>query len=153
MKKPKHSKPQKQSNQAQQAVAQKSLDIPSQEILDKLPESVRVSVIEAAAFSGPLPPPSMYNEYNEVLPGSAERILTMAEKEQDHRIKWESDALETQANDQSKGQNYGLIMGIVCIAGSVILVVLGEPIVAGLLAGAPLVGIVGKFIQGRNNGK
>lgn len=44
-------------------------------------------------FSGPLPPPSMYGEYEGVLKGSADRIFKMAEKEQDHRIKWENDAL------------------------------------------------------------
>jgi len=34
-------------------------------------------------FAGPLPHPSLYREYDEILPGAAERILRMAEKEQD----------------------------------------------------------------------
>lgn len=63
--------------------------LPPEEVLDALPERVRDSVVEAAWFSGPLPPPTMYGEYERTLPGSAERILVMAEKEQDHRIEWE----------------------------------------------------------------
>lgn len=67
--------------------------MPSPEVLETLPENARIAVVEAAALSGPLPPPTMYGEYDNVLSGSAERILRMAEKEQDHRIEWENDAL------------------------------------------------------------
>ena len=56
------------------------------DMLPELPEGVRVSVAEAMSFVGPLPPPTMYREYENVHAGSAERILAMAEKEQNHRI-------------------------------------------------------------------
>ena len=69
------------------------VDLPSPEVLETLPENARIAVVEAAALSGPPPPPIMYGEYDNVLSGSAERILRMAEKEQDHRIEWENDAL------------------------------------------------------------
>ncbi len=35
-------------------------------------------------YRGPLPPPSMLNDYNSVLPGLAARIVQMAETEQGH---------------------------------------------------------------------
>lgn len=60
--------------------------LPPKAVLDALPEQVRSSVVEAASFSGPLPPPSMYGEYERVLPGSADRIMGMTEREQAHRI-------------------------------------------------------------------
>lgn len=54
---------------------------------DSLPPSQRAAVIHAQMeFSGPLPPPQILGQYDEVLPGAAERILRMAEKQQDHRI-------------------------------------------------------------------
>ena len=65
-----------------------------QAILDALPEDIRTSVIQAALFSGPLPPPGMYREYEEVLPGSANRLMELTEDQQKHRHKWESDALD-----------------------------------------------------------
>ncbi len=40
--------------------------------------------------SGPIPPPGMMRGYEEVLPGSADRILTMAEFAQRHRARYEN---------------------------------------------------------------
>ncbi len=60
------------------------------EVLDRIPEEYRGSVVEAAVFQGALPPPSMFGQYDQVLPGSADRIMAMAEKEQAHRIAWEN---------------------------------------------------------------
>lgn len=69
------------------------------EVFDHLPDDVCGSVVEAAAFSGPLPPPSMFGQYDQVLEGSAGRIMAMAEIEQSHRIRWESRCLEFAANE------------------------------------------------------
>lgn len=44
-----------------------------------------VTTMVQRVHSGPLPAPDTYGHYEQVLPGSAERILAMAEKEQDHR--------------------------------------------------------------------
>jgi uncharacterized membrane protein len=35
--------------------------------------------IAATRFSGPLPPPEALAKYNDILPGAADRIITMAE--------------------------------------------------------------------------
>ena len=40
--------------------------------------------------TGPIPPPGMLRGYEEVLPGSADRILTMAEQEQERQIKYDN---------------------------------------------------------------
>jgi len=42
-------------------------------------------------YAGPLPPPKLFEGYEQVLKGSADRILTMAEKEQSHRHSFEKD--------------------------------------------------------------
>ena len=42
-------------------------------------------VHHATSFTGPLPRPETLREYDQVLPGLAERIVLMAEKEGDHR--------------------------------------------------------------------
>ena len=59
------------------------------EVLSKLPEDIRGQVLtiikEQSFFSGPLPPPELFKQYEEILPGSANRILKMAEKEQNIR--------------------------------------------------------------------
>ena len=84
-------------------------NLPSQEVLDSLPAQVRTAVLEAASFSGPLPPPSMYGEYNRVHSGTAERILAMAEKEQQHRITTERTALAAGVQSSKLGSTSGLL--------------------------------------------
>ena len=37
-----------------------------------------------SAWAGPLPPPNDVQAYENMLPGAADRILTLAEKQQDH---------------------------------------------------------------------
>lgn len=116
------------------------------EALDKLPEHVRVSVLEAASFSGPLPPPTMYREYENVLAGSAERILAMAEKEQDHRTTWETTALSASRQETKRGQWFGFAIAVACIGAAMVLAAGGHEVVAGIALGASAVGLVGRFL-------
>ena len=46
-----------------------------------------VKVSEQHVYSGPLPEPEALAKYDQIVPGAAERILTMAEKEMQHRHK------------------------------------------------------------------
>lgn len=58
----------------------------SADILDKI-QSQSISISERSErFSGPIPPRSSFEGYERILPGAANRILSMAEKEQNHRI-------------------------------------------------------------------
>lgn len=49
--------------------------------------------VEALAMQGPLPPPDILSGYDAIVPGAAERILAMAEKQNDHRIEMEQGLL------------------------------------------------------------
>ncbi len=53
----------------------------------------RVEAVESV-WAGPLPAPEDFRQYEETLPGAAERILTMAENQQRHRMSHENSALE-----------------------------------------------------------
>ena len=65
--------------------------------------------IVAAAFSGPIPPPAMFAQYEDVLPGSADRILTQAEKEQDHRHQQEASLLRARIDDLGMARFYSFL--------------------------------------------
>lgn len=41
--------------------------------------------VQSSSFSGPLPPPAMLKEYNDVIADGAERIFSMTEQEQNSR--------------------------------------------------------------------
>jgi Predicted membrane protein (DUF2335) len=43
------------------------------------------AVAFSESFAGPLPPPALLAEYEQALPGLAERIVAMAENEGNHR--------------------------------------------------------------------
>jgi uncharacterized membrane protein len=57
---------------------------------------VETSFAQVVSYSGPLPPASELAKYNEIAPDIVERILTMAEKEQQQAHKVDSrDSLST----------------------------------------------------------
>ena len=66
------------------------------------------------SFSGPIPPPGMMRDYENVLPGSADRILTMAEREQLRQISYDN-----------RGLNYAFVAAISLMALSALAIALG----------------------------
>ena len=61
-------------------------------LVEDLPEEQKLQVVEqvhstAMSYQGPLPHPKDLEQYEQTLPGAAERILSMAEKEQSIREK------------------------------------------------------------------
>ena len=53
-------------------------------------------------FSGPLPDPQTLQGYEQVLPGAAERIMALAERQATHRMQTESDAAAHRARLEGK---------------------------------------------------
>lgn len=67
---------------------------------------------------GPLPTPSDFLAYGEVLPDAPERILRMAEEEQRHRHEIENSKIEIMKEQQqadNKNGRIGLIAGIIIV--------------------------------------
>ena len=73
--------------------------------------------IQAVSYEGPLPLPTGFQQYESVHPGSAIAILEMAEKEQNHRIAWETTYLRARNSHHTLGQIRGFASVIVCICG------------------------------------
>ena len=114
-------------------ISEQETNLPSQEALKSLPENVRTALVESATFSGPLPPSSMLSEYNKILPGSAERLLTMTEKEQNHRMSWENKVIKASIKGMNQGQWFGFIIAISAIIASLIFGWLDHKIPASIL--------------------
>ena len=78
-----------------------------EQALDGLPEDRQnkirriVTVARESSFTGPLPLPSHFAEYNKVLPGAAERILAMAERQQAMAEKQQDYDMEQKRKDHS----------------------------------------------------
>lgn len=107
------------------------------EVLASLPEDQRnkiqsaiFSMVEERHFSGPLPAPEDFAKYEKMLPGSADRILRMAEKQSDHRIKSESMIIDHKVKVGERGQILGFILVVLCIATALILGLKGHDVLA-----------------------
>ncbi len=59
--------------------------LPTEKKLEFFEVLVEHSRVETT-FSGPLPAPGDFKKYSDVLPNAADRILSMAEKEQEIRL-------------------------------------------------------------------
>lgn len=100
------------------------------------------------SFTGPLPPPKLLSEYDQVLPGLAERIVKMAETEGNHRRSVESRLVRL----SEWGIGSALLIALVLAAGGFTLLWNGKTL-EGL---TPLVlavgGLVTVFVTRRNSG-
>ena len=96
------------------------------DILQSLPEEKRTRVYQALSFSGPVPPPAMYAGYEEVLPGSADRIMRMAEKEQDHRIAMDLKYVEIYAGNTHRSQKLSVVVILAGLAAAMFLGIFGD---------------------------
>jgi uncharacterized membrane protein len=72
--------------------------------------------------SGPIPSPEIIGGYEKVLAGSADRIIKMAEKEQEHRHKVQLRGQTQIATITFIGQMFAFLMGICGIGGGIYLV-------------------------------
>src|SRR2546422_641931 len=77
---------------------------------------------ETASFSGPIPHPSVLEQYNRVIPNGADRIMHLAEEEAIHRRKQEVAIVQAGIKDDRSraierriGQVFGLIIGLFTI--------------------------------------
>lgn len=106
--------------------------------------------IESASWLGPLPPPGALRLFEDVVPGSAERILAMAERQADHRIQMEKKIIRGDFTQSYLGLAAGFILSTMVILGGIYLISLGHDWAGGGLIGLNLVGLAGVFVYGSN---
>ena len=130
---------------------------PVQVILDAVPESKKEEVKEALMiirsemYSGPIPPPEALARYEEIQPGAADRILKMAEKQQEHRMALETKAIGGQVDQSKRGQIFGFIAIFLCIGAAVFFaVVCNMTKFAATFLTVTMVILVGLFLTGKN---
>lgn len=154
--------------------------------MNKPPHKLRNSVVHKAAaptserqvtveqhhiktHSGPIPDPGTLAEYDALLPGAAERILRMAEKQQVSRIDNEQRQLEADIRHRDEvlaaqkaatqgtlisdyiGQGFGFLLAAGCVAGAAYAgLVQGNGWVAAVFISLPAVGII-RAVRGMND--
>ena len=123
-------------------------------LAEATPPPADVTAIRAS-WRAPLPPPNALARYNDVLPGAAERILQMAEKqqEQDHNIQMEAISIErtvvvSDARRAYLGLLAGFIISLLVVGGGIYIIATGHDWAGVVLIGINLSGLVGVFVYG-----
>lgn len=125
--------------------------------LEKMDHKKLVALVIEQEFRGPIPHPSLLKGYEQTLPGAADRILAMAELEQQHRHREEMEQLRSAAQDSKIGLLLAFLITVFVVASGTAIVIL-VPSVAGKVLGS-LLNLVGvttlaqAFINGKDNKK
>ncbi|PWJ49371.1 DUF2335 domain-containing protein [Faecalicatena contorta] len=112
-----------QSGEKQEISEKLEIELEDEQQIEQQIEQV-VSRVIRSEFSGPIPPPSIIQGYEEVLPGSADRILGMAEKQSSHRQELETMMVKAESRDSLLGVVFAFALGFSCIIAGVVIVIL-----------------------------
>ena len=80
------------------------------------PRIVSQTTALAVQFQGPLPPPVILEHYERIVPGSAARIISMAENQSNHRQTLERRVINLGCITQPIGQLFALIIALRSLA-------------------------------------
>ena len=103
----------------------------------------------SASFEGPMPTPAILEGYERLVPGAAERILAMAESDTKHQHAIEFSALRAAEGEVKRGQIFAFIIGLAALLASMFALYMGSSVVAGIIGGTTVVGLVSVFVVGR----
>ncbi|MEA3053998.1 MAG: hypothetical protein QOG72_2901 [Sphingomonadales bacterium] len=124
-----------------------------EQIAELLPPEKRgelLAVIEkTVSHSGWLPTPDDLAAYETILPGLAERIVAMPEREQKHRHEVIENALDRDYQLKHRGQTLAITSMVLLLAFSGCLAALGEIAWAARVAIFTIVAVVGIFVTGK----
>jgi uncharacterized membrane protein len=90
------------------------------------PSRVSIQSVTTIAMQGPLPPPAMFEYYEKVLPGAAERILRLAEVQASHRRNLETSVIGSDIRRAGRGQILGFVLALGTVLGGFALIAGGR---------------------------
>jgi uncharacterized membrane protein len=99
-------------------------------------------------YSGPIPPPSMLEKYNQVIPGSAERILKMAEEQAEHRRVLEKTAIRSDVRNSTLGIICALVISLGVLFLAYYAIRMNQPTAGTIIGAIGLGSLVGTFVYG-----
>ncbi len=105
--------------------------------------------LHQTTWSAPFPPPEALQAFENIAPGTGAQIMHMALEQQKHRMDLEKHSVKESYDKARRGQYYALIIAILGISASVILSLQNHDVVAGIIGGSTIIGLVGAFLSGK----
>jgi len=121
----------------------------------------QIITVQQQSHKGPMPSPEALASYARVQNDLPERMMTMAEKSQDTKARHNDDILalkrleleneinihDSESRTQKHSINLAFSVVIICILGSFYLAINDKTVVASIIGGTTLVGVVGSFLR------
>jgi uncharacterized membrane protein len=107
------------------------------------------SQVVAAYRESPIPPPSEFREYNELIPDGANRIMAQWEAETKHRHKLQSRAQLFILVEQLTARFVALLFAGGCLAVVVYALSVGAVVPASVIGGAMIIAGINAFLRSR----
>jgi uncharacterized membrane protein len=108
-----------------------------------------MSVVYEERFSGPIAHPQHLREYEQICPGAADRIISMAERNLDHAQRMQDKSLDGEIADIRAGRWFGFAALMALIIGAIACGLMGQKEIALALLTTGALGTIGAFIKGR----
>ncbi len=143
---------QNRENEEAQALAEKveSTLIENPVFLERLLARPQIqAIVSSTFFRGPLPPPEMLKEYDNIVPNGAERIMAKSEREQAHRHRITEKGLDGEISRDKRGQWMAFAITMTILAIATFFAWKGEMVFAGTLITLDLIGLASVFVIGR----
>ena len=128
------------------------------ELIDYIPEDRRGDfsrdfVLHIEQYSGIVPHPSIVRQWEQIMPGSADRVLTMSEEHHSGRIEMEKTMVKHLVNRERLGMYLYFVIAMTMIIGGIIISLQGFSTVGLVALGAPIATLAGAFIFNRSQGR
>jgi uncharacterized membrane protein len=133
--------------QIQRVIAETVPDLPKDKKDRLMMEISKVSV----TYQGPLPPSHELARYGEIIPGGADRLMKLVEDQTAHRMQMENKIVDGQHALASRGQLFGLAIGIFGLGVAAFLGYIGESWLGGVIGGTTVTALAVAFITGRRS--
>ncbi|HOO50495.1 MAG TPA: DUF2335 domain-containing protein [Alphaproteobacteria bacterium] len=114
---------------------------------DGLSRDTASGAILSVSYEGPLPPAVEMEKYNRILPGAAERVFAMAEKDGDHRRSIEKDLVSKRFRADILGMCFAFSLAFICIIAAMYFFYVGNITAGFALLGFPVLSLIGKFLH------
>lgn len=112
------------------------------EVQDDQSSNISITMRQSEMTSGPLPHPELLREYDALIKDGAERIMQMAERQQEHRFEIEKSVTK----DNKRGQWMGWSLTLLFIGVGTWVTLVGHEAVGVAIFGGSIASIIALFV-------
>lgn len=115
---------------------------------DEVYREIRQELLVIEETNAPIPPPTMLARYDQIIPNGAERLMAMAESQQEHRIDMERTVIQSNISSRTQGLWIGGFVIVFALSLSAFLVWHGRDISGSIIAIGTLITAFAAYNKG-----